>query len=161
MAVERVVVDTKNKAKQFAELVMTHAEERKIMIYEIKSQADLNTAPMKRTWRMWMRETANWMAANGAVMPLMIKRDGTNHGSRPFNEQDAHELFTRQYLGVDASGERYKTATGDKGTMLSMMDRHLAWSTEKGISLTVPSDGEFQRLREETEGWLRSYEQGQ
>lgn len=106
-----------------------------------------NSWPMKKTWRMWMRETAEWMARNGATMPLCM-RNGQPWGSRPFSEQDAHELFVKTHLGVDANGERYKTASGDRGQMLHMMDKHLAWCTERGIMLTIPREGEYMQYKE-------------
>ena len=37
--------------------------------------------------------------------------------------------------------------SGDKGLMVWMMDRHLAWCVEKGWALTVPEDSEFMRCR--------------
>ena len=98
-----------------------------------------------------MRETAEYMAANGATMPLMVKKDGTIWKSRPFDENDAHELFTRTWLGED-DGERYKTASGDKGEMLHMMDKHLAWAVEKGLKLTIPQDGEYMKWCQEQAG---------
>lgn len=112
------------------------------------SRHNPNSWPMKKTWRMWMRETAEWMAGRGATMPLCMKH-GQPHGTRPFSEQDAHELFVRTHAGVDANGERYKTASGDKGQMLLMMDKHLAWATERGLFLTVPNDGEYMKLKGE------------
>ena len=108
-----------------------------------------NSWPMKKTWRMWMSETAKWMAANGAKMPLVIKADGSVFGSREFNAEDAHELWVKTWLGVDADGERYKTASGDKGQMLLMMDKHLQWAAERGLSLTIPKDGEYAKLSRE------------
>lgn len=110
---------------------------------------EVNSWPMKKTWRMWMTETAKWMASRGASMPLVIKADGSMHGKREFTAQDAHELWVSTWLGVDASGERYKTATGDKGNMLHMMDKHLHWAAERGLCLTIPKDGEYQKLSKE------------
>lgn len=110
---------------------------------------EVNSWPMKKTWRMWMAETAKWMSSRGATMPLVIKADGSSHGSREFSAQDAHELWVSTWLGVDGSGDRYKTATGDKGQMLHMMDKHLAWSAERGLCLTIPKDGEYQKLCKE------------
>lgn len=104
-----------------------------------------NSWPMKKTWRMWMRQTARWMADNGATMPLVL-RDGVPVGKRPFNEQDAHELWVSTWLGVDPDGERYKTASGDKGQMLAMMDKHVAWAADRGCKLTIPRDCEYMEL---------------
>lgn len=112
------------------------------------TQARKTSWPMKKTWRMWMSETATFMANNGATMPLVIRADGTTHGSRPFNSDDAHELWIRHWMGVDADGERYKTASGDKGEMVSMMDQHCAWAVERGLTLTIPAHSEYMKYRE-------------
>ena len=110
-----------------------------------------NSWPMKKTWRMWMSETAKWMADNGATMPLVIRADGTLSGSRKFNAEDAHELWVRHWLGVDENGERYKTASDDKGQMLTMMNKHVQWAAERGLSLTIPKDGEYKKLNDRQE----------
>ena len=47
---------------------------------------------MARLWRAWMATTAQWMAANGATMPLGPLESKRQYGSRPFNQDDAHEL---------------------------------------------------------------------
>ena len=107
-----------------------------------------NSWPMKKTWRMWMKETADFMSGNGVTMPLGITKEGEPWGSRPFNSADAHELWIRHWMGVDADGERYKTASGDKGEMVSMMDKHSAWATERVLFLTIPHHGEYMKYRE-------------
>ena len=84
-------------------------------------------------------------------MPLVIKADGTMYGTRQFNAEDAHELWVKKWLGVDSNGDRYKTATGDKGNMLFMMDKHLQWAAERGLSLTIPKDGEYAKLTREAQ----------
>lgn len=108
-----------------------------------------NSWPMKKTWRMWMSETAKWMAERGATMPLLVNAQGVAYKSRPFDANDAHELFVRQYLGVNEDGERYKTATDDKAQMLHMMNLHIQWTAERGLSLTIPKEGEYMKLNGE------------
>lgn len=112
------------------------------------TQARKTSWPMKKTWRMWMTETADWMANNGATMPLVIRADGTVFGKRRFNPQDAHELWVSTWMGIDADGERYKTASGDKGEMVNMMEKHCAWAVERGLKLTIPAHGEYMTYRE-------------
>ena len=119
---------------------------------EIKPVSNISWQ-MKKTWRMWMSETAEHMTRNGAFMPLCFKWDdelqrSIGHGRRPFTSTDAHELFVRTYLGEDDDGERFKTASGDKGEMVRMMDQHLVWCVSKGWELTIPMDGEYMKLRE-------------
>lgn len=111
---------------------------------------------MLNTWMKWMEETAIWMAWNGAKMPLVIK-DGNPWGERAFEQRDAHALFTRQYLGVDANGKRktwkrcepesdeVQASTGDR---LHAMDCHIQWASERGLSLTIPASGEYQKLKD-------------
>jgi len=110
-----------------------------------------NSWPMMKTWRMWMSETAKFMSASGVYMPQYFTKEGVAVGRRPFDANDAHELFVRRWLGVDAEGERYRTASGDKGKMLYMMNKHVEWAVDKAIFLTIPEDSEFQKLNEAQE----------
>jgi hypothetical protein len=113
------------------------------------------TIPMLRTWRKWMGETAAFMAARGCTMPHYIDSSGKHHGTRPFNADDAHELFTSTYLGVDEEGKRksWSLTSADTEVQASMgdrlhaMDTHLLWCMEKGIKLTIPRKSEYQQLR--------------
>lgn len=122
------------------------------------SDKDPGSVNMLRTWRGWMGETARHMAHMGCTMPLYIDSQGNPHGSRPFNADDAHELFTSKYLGSDESGRRksWTMSRKDDGTVqasigdrLWAMDRHLEWATEKGIKLTIPRNSEYTKLKAE------------
>lgn len=101
---------------------------------------------MARIWRKWMAETADWMAWQGATMPLAVKSDGSLWGSRPFNANDAHELFCAQWLGVGADGKRLSWAKqahdgmrpATKAERFYAMQRHEEWCTQKGIQLFNP-----------------------
>ena len=115
---------------------------------------------MARLWRMWMDETAKFMAAQGSVMPLMIGKDGNWFGERPFNEKDAHELFTSQWLGLDGEGKRLSWAKDDRDGMrkatkaeryIAMM-KHENWCVEKGIILMVPRESEYFQTKKEQDG---------
>lgn len=145
---ESFVVNSDAKDKGFPEFAHQLYLKHKHVTWTYTT-GEKNSWPMKKTWRMWMGETAKWMAQNGATMPLAIKADGTVFGARPFDANDAHELWVRQWLGVDANGERYKTASDDKAQMLHMMNRHVQWAAERGLSLTIPRDGEYQKLNNE------------
>lgn len=145
---ESFVINSESKVTGFFEFAKNLYKEHKYVVFTW-SVGERNSWPMKKTWRMWMSETAAWMAKRGASMPLVIKADGTIHGTREFNEQDAHELWVKTWLGVDANGDRYKTASGDKANMLLMMDKHLCWAAERGLSLTIPKDGEYAKLTRE------------
>jgi hypothetical protein len=147
---ESFVVNSDAKDKGFVEFAHSLYQKHKHVTWTYTT-GEKNSWPMKKTWRMWMSETAEWMTKNGATMPLAIKADGTVLGTRPFDANDAHELWVRQWLGVDANGERYKTASDDKGQMLHMMNKHVQWAAERGLSLTIPRDGEYHKLSRESE----------
>jgi len=145
---ESFVVNSDAKAAGFVEFAKGLYKEHKYLVFTW-SIGEKNSWPMKKTWRMWMGETAIWMASRGAKMPLVIKADGTMHGTRAFTADDAHELWVSTWLGVNDAGERYKTASGDKGLMLDMMNKHMLWAAERGLSLTIPKGGEYAKLQRE------------
>ena len=110
---------------------------------------------MAKLWRKWMSITASYMANNGSKMPLMVREDGSWYGSRPFDANDAHELFTRQWLGVDSAGKRLSwqkkegANVADKGQRFIAMMKHQNWCIEKGIDLPLPRDSEYSELQEQ------------
>ena len=114
---------------------------------------------MARLWRAWMETTAQWMAANGATMPLGPLESKRQYGSRPFNQDDAHELFTALHGYTDKDGERlsWSRAGRDgmrpatKGERVAMLMRHEAWCSERGIMLINPRDSEYKKLLNEQE----------
>lgn len=122
----------------------------KVMRCEIKSEST-GTIPMLRTWRGWMAETARHMAHMGCTMPLCIDANGNPHGSRPFNADDAHELFTMKWLGADEDGRRYSWSMSNSGELIQApfskrlyaMDKHVQWCAERGIKITIPRTGEY------------------
>ena len=109
---------------------------------------------MARMWRQWMSATASWMAARGATMPLGPLESQRQYGSRPFNQDDAHCLFTALHGYTDKDGERLSWSksgrdgmrAATKGERLAMMMRHEAWATERGIQLMNPRDSEYRQL---------------
>jgi len=114
---------------------------------------------MARLWRAWMTTTAEFMRGNGVTMPLYFKSNGEPYGSRQFEPQDAHELFTRQWLGVDENGERLSWAKSGnesgrkatKGERFIAMLRHETWAIDKGITLLKPRDSEYEKLTKQQE----------
>ena len=112
---------------------------------------------MARLWRKWMFTTAEFMAGNGCTMPLMINANGLHYGQRPFDTNDAHELFTRNWLGVDADGVRLSWAKqardgmrpANKGERFHAMQKHEKWAIEKGIQLLKPRSSEYVELEQE------------
>ena len=116
---------------------------------------------MARLWRSWMAVTAEWMAGNDIVMPKWMKEDGTHSKEkRPFNKNDAHELFTMQWLGTDEHGNRLSWAKegdenaiiADKGQRFYALQQHQIWMTERGIKHINPRESEFASLLAMAEG---------
>lgn len=113
---------------------------------------------MLRLWRKWMAITADYMSANGSKMPLMTRSDGSWYGSRPFNSDDAHALFTSQWLGLNEKGERLSWVmsdgenVADTGQRFRAMLQHEDWCLEKGIKLPQPRNSELHELKGKQNG---------
>lgn len=130
-------------------------------VYDISvNERNIGKWSMSRLWYSWMNSIAKWMASNGATMPLVINKDGTYYGSRTFNADDCHQLFTKQTLGTDKDGNRLSWSKSghdgmrpaSKGERLLAMQRVETWATERGISLMNPRDSEYRKLVDESEG---------
>lgn len=132
------------------------------LILEVKSP-QIGKWTMTRLWRSWMGQVAEFMAGNGVTMPLMISKDGKYYGERPFNANDAHDLFVSQFLGLDEKGRRLsfsksrkeddeKGRPATKGERFLCMQKMEAWATEKGVNLKQPRHGEYNDLKKESEG---------
>lgn len=112
---------------------------------------------MARLWRSWMSTTADWMAKNGARMPLCLNKAGINYGTRSFNKNDAHEMFTAMWMLVDADGTRLSWAkkshdgmrAATKGERFLAMWKHEQYAIDRGILLFKPKDSEYSKLEEE------------
>jgi hypothetical protein len=132
-------------------------KDNQVLLIETRS-AEPTKWGMSRLWRAWMASTAKWMADNGARMPLVLKADGGQYGSRLFSPEDAHHLFSCQWLGVDTDGIRLSWAKAPhdgmrlatKGEKLLAMQKHEAWASERGIILFHPRDSEYQKLTHPT-----------
>lgn len=130
---------------------------REKQIVEMKVvETNVGSFAMVKTWRMWMKEIALHMSHKGCTMPLYIDPDGIPRGSQPFDGDDAHELFTKKWLGTDKNGIRYSwgmTSDGDhsvapKSLRLHAMDHCVQWSAEQGIAITIPREGEYRDYAE-------------
>jgi len=112
---------------------------------------------MAKLWRAWMATTGEWMAQQGATMPLCLNSDGSHYGSRPFNADDAHELFTARWLGVDADGIRLSWSKqghddmrpATRGERFHALQLHEQWASDKGIILLKPRDSEYMQIERE------------
>lgn len=112
---------------------------------------------MAKLWRAWMKTTADYMAFRGCIMPLFIKTDGSSYGERPFNKDDAHELFTAQWLGCDENGDRLSWSKkgrngmrpATKGERFHAMQQHEEWCLSRAIIIIKPNDSEYSNLAAE------------
>ena len=110
---------------------------------------------MARLWRAWMATTADFMANNGVTMPLMISLEGEIHGTRPFDQNDAHELFTSHWLGLDADGTRLSWSKSGrdgmrpatKGERFHALRKHEEWCLSKGKTLYNPRGSEYEEMK--------------
>ena len=151
---EQVV--TAHNLMKFMDELQTELESEPVLLVTTKT-GKIGKWGMARVWRAWMSDTAKWMAKNGATMPLYVKSDGSVYGNRPFNKDDAHELFTSQWLGVDKNGDRLSWAkrahdgmrVATKGERFLAMQRHEQYATERGILLFNPRDSEYQQIKGE------------
>ena len=142
--------------ESFFEDFVKELDEHKVLVVSYQ-QAGTGKWTMARLWRGWMSETAKFMAKNGVTMPLMVSSEGVAYASRPFNADDAHELFTRQHLGVDENGVRLSWAkSGDqrkatKGERFNALRKHEEWASERGIVLFKPRKSEYKDLTDKQE----------
>lgn len=118
------------------------------------SSGETGPMTMLNLWMSWMGTTGEYMAAQGCVMPLMLREDGTHYGQRKFSKADAHDLFTVRWLGNDAKGNRLSwsrkgtddSRPADKGERFLALQRHEEWAINRGIKLLNPRDSEYRRL---------------
>lgn len=145
---------TKFNLEEFFKDIQKDLELNPVIVVNVQS-GDVGKWGMARLWRSWMATTAEFMAARGSKMPLMTKPDGSWFGERPFNAEDAHELFTHQWLGVDENNKRLswsKKGTEDmrpatKSERFYALNRHEVWAMEKGLILFKPRDSEYEEMQ--------------
>jgi len=68
---ESFVVNSEIKDKGFAVFAHEMFIKHKHVTWTFTT-GEKNSWPMKKTWRLWMSETAKWMAERGATMPLVV-----------------------------------------------------------------------------------------
>lgn len=147
---------TSHNLDQFFNDIQSELSESQVIIV---STQDAKTGKwgMAKLWRSWMSKTAEFMADNGCTMPLMTNKDGTQYGSRKFNSDDAHELFTAQWLLLDSDGTRLSWSRNGhdgmrpatKGERFNALRKHEEWALAKGIQLFNPRDSEYEQLKRE------------
>jgi len=145
---------SKNNFNEFQESIHQELQKEPLLLIETKSPK-IGKWSMSRIWFAWMSSTAKFMAENGVTMPLMIKSDGTPHGLRPFNADDAHLLFTCHWLGRDEQGDRLSWSrsgrdgmrAATKGERFNALRKHESYCLERGIELFQPRDSEYKELQ--------------
>lgn len=152
---------TKQSLMKFMEDIQTELETSPILVVTTQS-GNVGKWGMARLWYAWMASTAKYMAGNGITMPLCISKAGKYHGTRLFNANDAHELFTNLHLALDESGNRLSWAKSDsneksqgrkatKGERFNALRRHEIWASDRAIILFKPRDSEYSKLTTEQE----------
>lgn len=114
---------------------------------------------MAKIWRKWMQQTGDYLAGRGALMPVILDKDGKYTETRAFNSDDAHELFTGKWLGVDEAGNRLSWSKAGREGMRAAnrseryhaMQKHQEWASSRGIFLYHPQDSELRDIEKETE----------
>lgn len=127
-------------------------------LYDVSiNERNIGKWSLSRLWRAWMSDIAKWMSANGATMPLVIGANGESSGTRAFNADDAHELFSVMTLGTDKDGNRLSWSKSgrdgcrpaSKGERVLAMQRVEAWASERAIKLLNPADSELRKIENE------------
>jgi hypothetical protein len=142
--------------QEFVSDIQKELADKRLLIVTTQS-ADTGKWGMARLWRSWMASVAEFMANNGVTMPLMFNVKGEPYGKRRFNKDDAHELFTHEFLGADSDGRRLswaKTSHDDmrlatKGERFNALRKMESWATDRGVILLKPRDSEYYKLQED------------
>ena len=142
---------TKHNLEEVFNALQDELKQGSYLILEVKNPS-IGKWGMARLWRSWMKSTADYMALNGAIMPHYQTIKGEIVGTRPFDANDAHELFTSRYLS-DANGNRLswgKTSddkrVATKGERFNALRLHEEWALPKGVKLLHPKDSEYEQL---------------
>jgi len=154
-AVKDITV-TKHNLSDYFSALQDELELTPVIVITTQS-GDTGKWTMAKLWRVWMDSTAKWMVGRGAMMPLVIDADGNHYGNRPFNKDDAHELFTCQHLGVDRDGVRLCWARkahdgmrpATKGERYNALFKHEIWAGERGIILFKPRGSDYDKAEKE------------
>lgn len=114
---------------------------------------------MSRLFHSWCATAAHWMHQNGSTMPLYMDSEGVFHGSRPFNESDAKELFSLTWF-ADENGDRLSWSkrgqkakngkkavrSGNRGERYHCCNMLQQWMIERGIKHLNPRSSEYSML---------------
>lgn len=151
----RDAVVTAANVRQFMDQLQEELQAEPVLLVTSKS-ARTGKWGMAKLWRLWMSTTAEFMAARGVTVDIRNSA-GQIISSQEFTAEDAHELFSRKWLGVDEEGRRLSWSRSGregmrpatKGERWWALRQHEDWATDKGIALFVPRESEYRDLSEE------------
>lgn len=143
-----------NNHKEAYDWVLSLLNEGPYHILTAKNPA-IGKWTMTRLWRSWMASTANEMESRGVTVDIKNSK-GQVIGTRKYNENDAHEMFTFKYL-TDSTGKRLSWSKkgrdgmrqADRGERVFAMQNHQQWMLERNISHICPNDSDYKRAIQE------------
>ena len=114
------------------------------------------TLSLDRHWRALMKQSAEIMCTYGVTMRFQSKK-GLGAFERPFTPEDAHDLFTYQFMPIGEDGQRKSwSKTGRCGMEVATtgercraLEQLYTYWLEKGYSLERFKDSEYEKLQEE------------
>lgn len=117
------------------------------------------TLSLDRHWRALMAQSAEIMQSYGVTMRFQSKK-GLGAFERPFTPEDAHDLFTYQFMPIGENGQRKSWSKGgrdgmevaDTGERCRALEQLYAYWMEKGHSLERFRDSEYEKLQEVQNG---------
>lgn len=151
----RDAVVTAANVRQFMDQIQEELQAEPVLLVTAKS-ARTGKWGMAKLWRSWMSTTAEFMSARGVTVDIRNSA-GQIISSQEFTAEDAHELFSRKWLGVDEEGRRLSWSRSGregmrpatKGERWWALRQHEDWATDKGIALFLPRESEYRDLSEE------------
>jgi len=146
---------TKHNLNEVFNALQDELKQGSYLILETKNPS-IGKWGMARLWRAWMKTTADHMADKGITMPHYQKVNGENVGVRPFDFNDAHELFTSRFMmGADGVRLSWSKSGSDtaraatKGERFHALRQHHEYCTGLNIILFNPKDSEYAQLEQE------------
>ncbi|GAB6263932.1 NinB/YbcN family protein [Photobacterium sp. R1] len=113
------------------------------------------TLPLLRHWYALMGEIADIYRMNGAEMKFEAANGKVF--SRPFNKDDAHELFTYYLMPIDPQSGKRKSWSRDgrdgmtpasTGERCQALEKLYAYAFERGWKLSRFADSEYEQLQQ-------------
>jgi len=147
---------TKQNLDELLDAVQDALEKEPHLVVSVKG-ASVGKWGMSRLWYSWMATVAKHMDDAGVKMPLMLDFTGVQYGTRSFNANDAHDLFSFKFLPLGENGNRLSwsksgnkdSRAADKGERFHALRQLEIWATERGITLLKPRDSDYVKLSNE------------